>query len=265
MLTPEKMNRLQAVKNGRSMADVVAKSTASREKLNLLMANTSTPKNNRAFFVCSTRTPKENRLAVFLSMVGYSGRYFTDCLPLTTASHTAVPYRQTVESLAVDSKNQLMESIKMNPYTLKAYTGNQSYALNPEKMNRLQAVKNGRSMVSTTTFNGNRNRYTSGIFLPKIPFTNGSGLLGFIRLSIELAVRATRRNKTGIRANNADCLKAVVEPLSHLSKVQAISFNHKLTETFKMNPYTLNAYTGNQFYTLLNTTRSISDLGGIYA
>ena len=130
MLTPEKMNRLQAVKNGRSMANVVAKSTASRGKLNLLMANTSTPKNNRAFFVCSTRTPKENRLAVFLSMVGYSGRYFTGCLPLTTVSHTAVPYHQTVRSLAVDSKNQLMESIKMNPYTLNAYTGNLSYTLN---------------------------------------------------------------------------------------------------------------------------------------
>ena len=129
MLTPEKMNRLQAVKNGRSMVGVVAKSTASRGKLNLLMANTSTP-NDRAFFVCCTRTPQENRLAVFLSMVGYSGRYFTDCLPLTTAFHTAVPYRQTVESLAVDSKNQLMESIKMNPYTLKAYTGNPSYTLN---------------------------------------------------------------------------------------------------------------------------------------
>ena len=131
MLTPEKMNRLQAVKNGRSMVGVVAKSTASRGKLNLLMANTSTP-NDRAFFVCCTRTPQENRLAVFLSMVGYSGRYFTDCLPLTTAFHTAVPYRQTVESLAVDSKNQLMESIKMNPYTLKAYagTGSQSYTLN---------------------------------------------------------------------------------------------------------------------------------------
>ena len=129
MLTPEKMNRLQAVKNGRSMVGVVAKSTASRGKLNLLMANTSTP-NDRAFFVCCTRTPQENRLAVFLSMVGYSGRYFTDCLPLTTAFHTAVPYRQTVESLAVDSKNQLMESIKMNPYTLNAYIGNQSYTLN---------------------------------------------------------------------------------------------------------------------------------------
>lgn len=94
--------------------------------------------------------------------------------------------------------------------------------LTPEKMNRLQAVKNGRSMASTTTFNGNRNRYTSGIFLPKIPFTNGSGLLGFIRLSIELAVRATRRNKTGNRANNAGWLMAVVEPLLHPLPSQSV-------------------------------------------
>ena len=214
------MNRLQAVKNGRSMADVVAKSTASREKLNLLMANTSTPKNNRAFFVCSTRTPKENRLAVFLSMVGYSGRYFTDCLPLTTASHTAVPYRQTVESLAVDSKNQLMESIKMNPYTLKAYTGNQSYALNPEKMNRLQAVKNGRSMVSTTTFNGNRNRYTSGIFLPQVyHFKQWHGFTTGVIHSLKLVTRATPRNKTGIRANKWGFSYEAVEPLLHLYRI----------------------------------------------
>ena len=48
MLTPEKMNRLQAVKNGRSMADVVAKSTASRGKLNLLMANTWAIERNKA-------------------------------------------------------------------------------------------------------------------------------------------------------------------------------------------------------------------------
>ena len=110
---------------------VVAKSTTEPGNSNdNSVANNSTPKNNRAFFVCSIRTPQENRLAVFLSMVGYSGRYFTDCLPLTTAFHTAVPYRQTVESLAVDSKNQLMESIKMNPYTLNAYIGNQSYTLN---------------------------------------------------------------------------------------------------------------------------------------
>lgn len=130
MLTPEKMNRLQAVKNGRSMVSVVAKSTASRGKLNTTEANTSTPKNNRAFFVCSIRTPKENRLAVFLSMVERSGQsLLIGCYPLWAVFHPVTFYRQTVESLAVDSENITKESIKMNPYTLKAYTGNQSYTL----------------------------------------------------------------------------------------------------------------------------------------
>ena len=142
MLTPEKMNRLQVVKNGRSMADVVAKSTASRGKLNTTEANTSTPKNNRAFFVCSIRTPKENRLAVFLSMVERSGQsLLIDCYPLWAVFHPVTFYRQTVESLAVDSENITKESIKMNPYTLKAYTGNQSYTLNtPRSMSDLGGI-----------------------------------------------------------------------------------------------------------------------------
>ena len=131
MLTPEKMNRLQAVKNGRSMVGVVAKSTASRGKLTPYKANTSTPKNPRALFVGCIRTPKENRLAVFHSMVERSGQsLLIGCLPCMAVFHPVTFYRQTVESLAVDSKNQLMESIKMNPYTLKAYIGNQSYTLN---------------------------------------------------------------------------------------------------------------------------------------
>lgn len=142
MLTPEKMNRLQVVKNGRSMADVVAKSTASRGKLNTTEANTSTPKNNRAFFVCSIRTPKENRLAVFLSMVERSGQsLLIGCYPLWAVFHPVTFYRQTVESLAVDSENITKESIKMNPYTLKAYTGNQSYTLNtPRSMSDLGGI-----------------------------------------------------------------------------------------------------------------------------
>jgi hypothetical protein len=121
------------------------------------------------------------------------------------------------------------------------------------------------TIAPTTTISDNRSRYTSGIFLPTFYQSqqNTAPQAGVLH-SLELVTRATRRNKTGNRANNADCLKAVVEPLSHLSKVQAISFNHKLTETFKMNPYTLKAYTGNQSYTL-NLTRSMSDLGGIYA
>ena len=142
MLTPEKMNRLQVVKNGRSMADVVAKSTASRGKLNTTEANTSTPKNNRAFFVCSIRTPKENRLAVFLSMVERSGQsLLIGCYPLWAVFHPVTFYRQTVESLTVDSENITKESIKMNPYTLKAYTGNQSYTLNtPRSMSDLGGI-----------------------------------------------------------------------------------------------------------------------------
>lgn len=136
------MNRLQVVKNGRSMADVVAKSTASRGKLNTTEANTSTPKNNRAFFVCSIRTPKENRLAVFLSMVERSGQsLLIGCYPLWAVFHPVTFYRQTVESLAVDSENITKESIKMNPYTLKAYTGNQSYTLNtPRSMSDLGGI-----------------------------------------------------------------------------------------------------------------------------
>ena len=137
MLIPEKMNRLQAVKNGRSMVGVVAKSTASRGKLKMSKANTSTPKNNRAFFVCSIRTPKENRLAVFLSMVERSGQsLLIGCYPLWAVFHPVTFYRQTVESLAVDSEILSKESIKMNPYTLNAYTGYQSYTLNTTRSMR---------------------------------------------------------------------------------------------------------------------------------
>lgn len=132
MLIPEKMNRLQAVKNGRSMVGVVAKSTASRGKLKMSKANTSTPKNNRAFFVCSIRTPKTSlKNQERSSMVERSGQsLLIGCYPLTAVFHPVTFYRQTVESLAVDSEILSKESIKMNPYTLNAYTGYQSYTLN---------------------------------------------------------------------------------------------------------------------------------------
>lgn len=94
----------------------------------------------------------------------------------------------------------------------------------------LQTLANKASIAGTTTFNGNRNRYSSGIFLPQI-HTNYTAHNGATCSFIEFAVRATRRNKA-LRTNNADCLKAVVEPLPHPFK--AVSFNHKLTRTFKM-------------------------------
>lgn len=89
---------------------VVAKSTASREKLNdLQLANSSTPL-IRAFFVRSLRTPKENAFLKnkersFLSMVGRIGqRLGVGCLPVETVSHPDTSYRPAVRSQAVAQK-----------------------------------------------------------------------------------------------------------------------------------------------------------------
>lgn len=101
----------------------------------------------------------------------------------------------------------------------------------PEQNHSLPTVANVGSIARTTTFNADRKRYLSGIFLPTIH--QGCGLTTPVIYS-ELAVRATRRTKAGNRANNADCLKAVVEPLPHPIQVQAVSFSNKLTRTFKM-------------------------------
>ena len=92
---------------------------ASREKLNYLPeANDSTPQ-NRAFFVRNIRTPKEyadfvfNLNPIILSMVERNGPSLTGCLPLVAVSHPVMLYRPTVESLAVDSENKLLESTQM--------------------------------------------------------------------------------------------------------------------------------------------------------
>ncbi|MFZ7224630.1 ash family protein, partial [Avibacterium avium] len=86
--------------------NTVAKSTVSRGKLNnVSLANSSTPL-NRAFFVRNVRTPKENALGVFLSMVGRNRQPLeVGCLPVKAVFHPVTFYRQTVESLAVTSKN----------------------------------------------------------------------------------------------------------------------------------------------------------------
>ena len=91
---------------------------ASREKLNLYLANDSTPL-DRAFFVRDIRTPKEyadfvfNLNPIILSMVERNGPSLTGCLPDMTVSHPVMLYRPTVRSLAVDSENQYLESTQM--------------------------------------------------------------------------------------------------------------------------------------------------------
>ena len=96
----------------------LAKSKASREKLNLYKANDSTPQ-NRAFFVRNIRTPKEyadfvfNLNPIILSMVERNGPSLTGCLPCMAVSHPVTFYRPTVRSLAVDSENLYKESTQM--------------------------------------------------------------------------------------------------------------------------------------------------------
>ena len=104
---------------------VLAKSKTSREKLNhLTLANDSTPF-NRAFFVRNIRTPKEfadfvlSNLKIH-SMVERDRQSLTGCLPMLAVSHPVTFYRPTVRSLAVDSKNQLLESTQMYQFIFAA-------------------------------------------------------------------------------------------------------------------------------------------------
>ena len=91
---------------------------ASRGKLNLYLANDSTPL-DRAFFVRDIRTPKEyadfvfNLNPIILSMVERNEPSMTGCLPIVAVFHLVTFYRPTVESLAVDSENQYLESTQM--------------------------------------------------------------------------------------------------------------------------------------------------------
>ena len=83
----------------RYFTNAFTKSKASRDKLNILQAN-STPK--RAFFVRRFHTPQENRLAVIQSMMACSGQPFAvGCFPVKAVCHPATRYRQSVTSLAI--------------------------------------------------------------------------------------------------------------------------------------------------------------------
>ena len=113
---------LQTTVNFGIMNTQSEKVIASRGKLNYLhMANNSTPF-NRAFFVRDIRTPKEYADFVFnlnpsiLSMVERNEQSLTGCLPYVAVFHLVTFYRPTVESLAVDSENQYLESTQMHQF-----------------------------------------------------------------------------------------------------------------------------------------------------
>ena len=94
----------------------LAKSSASRGKLNLSMANSSTPVLTRAFFVRSVYAPIQNNLSFdrLFSMVARNGQPLAvGCFPLIAVFHPVTCYRPTVESLAVVPENLLLELTQM--------------------------------------------------------------------------------------------------------------------------------------------------------
>ena len=181
----------------------VAKSTAEpRNSNDLLMANNSAP---CAFFIRSLRTSK-TRLFACSSMVACSGKGFAlCCVPLVAVFEPVTRYRPSLETLRGNSLNLtngvhamkqfIFAAIRRTDLTnqlckirINAESENHARAqlarefvliligrINPQNhknFNRtfstkgLQTLPNKASIAGTTTFNGNRNRYSSGIFLP---------------------------------------------------------------------------------------------------
>lgn len=116
---------LQTTVNFGIMNTQSEKVIASCGKLNLYLANDSTPL-NRAFFVRNIRTPKEyadfvlHINPIILSMVERNEPSLTGCLPDMAVFHLVTFYRPTVESLAVDSENQYLESTQMYQFIFAA-------------------------------------------------------------------------------------------------------------------------------------------------
>ena len=102
----------------------LAKSKASRGKLNYLLANDSMPF-NRAFFVRNIRTPKEfadfvlSNLKIH-SMVERNRQSLTGCPPDVAVSHPVTFYRPTVRSLAVVPENLAKETTQMKQFIFAA-------------------------------------------------------------------------------------------------------------------------------------------------
>ena len=97
------------------------KSSASRGKLNLSMANNSTP--NRAFFVRAIYLSNKNSLISdkLFPMVERNRQPFAvGCFPLIAVFHPVTFYRPTVESLAVVPENLSMETTQMKQFIFAA-------------------------------------------------------------------------------------------------------------------------------------------------
>ncbi|WP_118817488.1 host cell division inhibitor Icd-like protein [Haemophilus haemolyticus] len=154
---------------------------ASREKLNLYLANNSTPL-DRAFFVRNIRTPKEyadfvfNLNPIILSMVERNEQSLTGCLPKLAVFHLVTLYRPTVESLAVVPENLTLELTQMYQFI---------FALIRAPQIKIRLLADNEQQA--------RSRFTDGdtlLFVGRInqnPFKNNRTLAALPTLSVSAA------------------------------------------------------------------------------
>ncbi|MFU2097225.1 host cell division inhibitor Icd-like protein [Mannheimia haemolytica] len=123
------------------IAFAFAKSEAECGNSNTLLANSSTPLNYRAFFVCSSRTPKKRYNIAVFSMVACSGQGFAlDCFPIVAVFHPVARYRPTLwKMLAIAPKNQLLELSAMQNFACSFLCVNRTAEIYQEEVIRVIA------------------------------------------------------------------------------------------------------------------------------
>ncbi len=126
----------------------------------------------------------------------------------------------------------------------------------------LPTNENKRNIESTIDKDGNRNRYPSGIFLPKTHQSRYE-LLTRIYHCIDLAVRATPKNKTGNCTNNGGWSLSVVEPLSHSIESGNLFTKNKEIHSMKTTQNTATSGIYNRLLDFKNL--SAWNKGGLYA
>ncbi|MGX2966958.1 hypothetical protein ACWIW6_02715 [Ursidibacter sp. B-7004-1] len=115
----------------------------------------------------------------------------------------------------------------------------------PEQNHSLLISVYGGSIESTTTYEGNRNPYSSGIFLPQIYLSNGYAQKWADLSKAEFVEWLISGNKASNRTNNANLSYEVVETIPHPLQ-GGNSLLTKPYEKIKMNPIQHTAHNANK-------------------
>lgn len=244
-------------------------------------------------------TVPKNRERGFLSMVERIGqRLIVGCVPLIAVFHPDTFYRQawklavvpkklSVELLAMiykflclnrtkhtynqetlyiqaDSEEQARLQLSADYRLLldrpiAKFRANKTACPTPEQNNRLPKVSRCGYDDCTTTYEGNRNPNTSGIFLSQIYTSLGK----HCPKSIEFAVRLISRDKPSNRTNKASYSYVAVETLSHPIKQGDISYL-SLTKTYDTMKKPTQTPSGNTARNV-SIALSFATKGGVYA